>query len=499
MFASRIASTRLLNQNLYQMNLKSFSQIIVSATIGGTFALLGYQTITTNKQQRTIANKIIESSPKIQLSNSTSSSKMIVPSFEEAAEKTLNTVVHIKTISSQTNSNRIDPYQEFFFGIPRNQQEREVAGSGSGVIISNDGYIATNNHVINGAKEIEIILNDKRTYTANVVGTDPSTDLALLKIDANDLPAIYYGNSDQVNIGEWVLAVGNPFNLNSTVTAGIVSAKGRNINILKEDYAIESFIQTDAAVNPGNSGGALVNQNGQLIGINTAIASNTGSYTGYSFAVPVNMVKKIMGDLLKFGTVQRALLGVKIQDINQDLAQANDINDFKGVYVSDVLENGSADEADLQRGDIIKKVEETDISSTSELQEKIGQYHPGDKVTITYIRNGDINTAELILKNKKGTTESVQKDILFLGAKLDELSKNEAKKLGIVNGVKISKLEVGKFMREGIKQDFIITKINNQKVHSPQDVLKILKGKKGGFLIEGIYPNGTKGYYGLGM
>ena len=221
-----------------------------------------------------------------------------MPSFELAAKQTVNSVVHIKTISTKDlGHQQIDPFQEFFFGRPQKGPQKEVTGSGSGVIISKDGYIATNNHVVEGAVKIEVTLNDKKTYNGKIVGTDPTTDLALIKIEESDLPAIYYGNSDDVNIGEWVLAVGNPFNLTSTVTAGIVSAKGRNINILKEDYAIESFIQTDAAVNPGNSGGALVNQNGELIGINTAIASNTGSYTGYSFAVPVNMVKKIMGDL----------------------------------------------------------------------------------------------------------------------------------------------------------------------------------------------------------
>ena len=298
--------------------MKKFSQNILSATLGATLALGGFYFINKDETKELSSPVIIREPAKIQLSKTNLNSLSTVPSFELAAKQTVNSVVHIKTISTKDlGHQQIDPFQEFFFGRPQKGPQKEVTGSGSGVIISKDGYIATNNHVVEGAVKIEVTLNDKKTYNGKIVGTDPTTDLALIKIEESDLPAIYYGNSDDVNIGEWVLAVGNPFNLTSTVTAGIVSAKGRNINILKEDYAIESFIQTDAAVNPGNSGGALVNQNGELIGINTAIASNTGSYTGYSFAVPVNMVKKIMGDLAKHGTVQRALLGVQIREINQ--------------------------------------------------------------------------------------------------------------------------------------------------------------------------------------
>lgn len=480
------------------MNVKSISQIILSATLGGTFALSGFYFFNQEEPKKDIVQKVVHSQPQIHLSNAQPNLKANMPTFESAAEKTVNSVVHIKTISQQSNQGVSDPYQEFFFGRPRGRQQ-EVAGSGSGVIISEDGYIATNNHVVKGAKEIEITLNDKRTYKASVIGTDPTTDLALIKIDEKELPSIYYGNSDEVNIGEWVLAVGNPFNLNSTVTAGIVSAKGRNINILKEDYAIESFIQTDAAVNPGNSGGALVNQNGQLIGINTAIASNTGSYTGYSFAVPVNMVKKIMGDLLKHGTVQRALLGVQIRDISQELARANNLDNFNGVFVSKVMEGSAADDANLKSGDVIQKVGSKSVTSTAELQEQIGQFHPGDKVMIQFIRNGEVKSASLILKNKQGTTSSIQKEVLFLGAQLESIDSKEKDQLGIKNGVQISKLQLGKFMREGIKKDFIITRINNKPVSTPNEVIETLNAKKGGYLIEGIYPNGTKAYYGIGM
>lgn len=481
------------------MNIKNISQGILTATAGGALALSGFFMFS-NQNQSAIKGDIITAQPQITLSSNSSNASPSIPSFENAAEKTLNSVVHIKTISTQEQQIAQDPFQGLFFGNPGPKtRKREVAGSGSGVIISSDGYITTNNHVIKGAKEIEVTLNNKQTYKATIVGIDPTTDLALIKINEQDLPAISYGNSDQLNVGEWVLAVGNPFNLNSTVTAGIVSAKGRNINILKEDYAIESFIQTDAAVNPGNSGGALVNQNGELIGINTAIASNTGSYTGYSFAVPVNMVKKIMGDLLKFGTVQRALLGVQIRDIDKELAELNDIENLNGVYISKLMLNGAAKDGGLQKGDIIRKVGNTLISSSAELQEQIGQFHPGDKVNITFERDGELNTTELTLKNKLGTTESVKKEILFLGAKFNKISSDEKKALRIENGVKISDLKVGKLMREGIKKDFIITKINNKKVSTPDEVIALLKDKKGGFLIEGIYSNGTKAYYGFGI
>ena len=296
-----------------------------------------------------------------------------------------------------------------------------------------------------------------------------------------------------------MLAVGNPFNLNSTVTAGIVSAKGRNINILKEDYAIESFIQTDAAVNPGNSGGALVNQHGELIGINTAIASNTGSYTGYSFAIPVNIVKKIMGDLVKHGTVQRALLGIQIRELNQTLAEEQEIKDLEGVYISKVFSGSSADDSNLKSGDIIRYIDGAKISSPSELQERIGQYQPGDKVEVTYDRNHLIYTSILTLKNKLGTINSVAKEIYFFGAQLEQVSNKEKKLLKIKNGVKIQSLKSGFFLNEGMKKGFIITKLNNQIVVSPEGLVNTLKNTKGGILIEGIYPNGSKAYYGFGL
>ncbi|MAS52737.1 MAG: deoxyribonuclease HsdR [Flavobacteriales bacterium] len=480
--------------------MKTFSQNIVAASIGATLALGGFYAINNYQNNATNVPLVIPESQRIQLSKTTIPALKSMPTFELAAKQTVNSVVHIKTVATkQMAHQQFDPFEDFFFGRPKNSPKQEVAGSGSGVIISEDGYIATNNHVVEGAVKIEVTLNDKKTYNGRIVGTDPTTDLALIKIEEVNLPAIFYGNSDNVNIGEWVLAVGNPFNLTSTVTAGIVSAKGRNINILKEDYAIESFIQTDAAVNPGNSGGALVNQSGELIGINTAIASNTGSYTGYSFAVPVNMVKKIMGDLAQHGTVQRALLGIQIREINQELAEKNNILNLEGIYISKVMNESSAEDGGLKNGDIIRSINGVKVKSPSELQEKVGQYRPGDIVNVEYERNGTIRNTALTLKNKLGTTGSVAKEILFLGAHIGNVSSKEKKELGIEGGVKIDNLTQGKLLQQGVKKGFIITKINQKAIKSPEQLIDTLKYLKGGVLIEGVYPSGAKAYYGFGM
>ena len=480
--------------------MKKFSQNIVAASLGAAFALGGFYAISNFQKKTTNVPVVVPESPKIQLSKTAVPALKNMPTFELAAKQTVNSVVHIKTIATkQIVHQQFDPFEDFFFGRPKKSPKQEISGSGSGVIISEDGYIATNNHVVEGAVKIEVTLNDKKTYNGRIVGTDPTTDLALIKIDEVNLPAIYYGNSDNLNIGEWVLAVGNPFNLTSTVTAGIVSAKGRNINILKEDYAIESFIQTDAAVNPGNSGGALVNQNGELIGINTAIASNTGSYTGYSFAVPVNMVKKIMGDLAKHGAVQRALLGIQIREINQELAEQNNTSNLEGIYVSKVMNESAAEDGGLKSGDIIRAINGVKVKSPSQLQEKVGQYRPGDIVNIEFEREGKLKNTALTLKNKLGTTESVKKEILFLGAHIGKISSKEKKELGIESGVKIGNLTHGKLLQQGVKKGFIITRINQKAIKSPDQLVNMLKTLKGGVLIEGIYPSGAKAYYGFGM
>ena len=305
--------------------------------------------------------------------------------FTQAAERSVEAVVHVKT--KYYRQQYVDPFYHFFFGRPQQSQQPSAMASGRGVILSNDGYIVTNNHVIEDANEIEVVLNDKRTFAAQLIGTDPNTDLALLKIEATDLPTIEIGNSDDLRVGEWVLAVGNPFNLTSTVTAGIVSAKARSINILNSDMKIESFIQTDAAVNPGNSGGALVNTRGQLVGINTAIASQTGSYAGYAFAIPTAIMQKVVADLRQYGTVQRALLGIRMLDITQQVKDQLSLESMEGVYVGEVISGSAADKAGMKAGDVIVQVDGRPINASSQLQEQIGRKNPGDQITIL-VRRG---------------------------------------------------------------------------------------------------------------
>ncbi len=427
----------------------------------------------------------------------------VLPDFSTAAEKTVNAVVHVKTTyeAHQTQPS----LQDFFFGNPFGGDfgyRMPSKASGSGVIISSDGYIVTNNHVVEDADDIQIVLNDKRKYTAKLIGRDPATDIALLKIEEKDLPTIPYGNSDKLKIGEWVLAVGNPFNLTSTVTAGIVSAKARNINLLrqKQQYAIESFIQTDAAVNPGNSGGALVNTNGELVGINTAIASQTGSYSGYSFAVPVSIVKKVVADLKEYGTVQRALLGVNIRDVDAKLAEELDMDKPEGVYVVNVNKGSAAEEAGIEKEDVIVKVNDVTVEKVSELQEQISRYSPGDKITVWVERNGKLKKFLVTLKNSLGTTDVINKDIIqVLGASFSSISTETKEKLKIKNGVQVTDLQSGKLMRAGVRTGFIITHINRKKVDSPKDIQDILKDTHGGVYIQGVYPDGEVAYYAFGI
>ncbi len=424
--------------------------------------------------------------------------------FTTAAERTVNTVVHVKTESTVVNSLQ-HPLFDFFGYESAPQVQR---GSGSGVIISHDGYIVTNNHVIDGAQSIVVSLNNNKTYDATVIGTDAATDLAVLKIEEAQLPYIHFGNSEELRIGEWVLAVGNPFDLTSTVTAGIVSAKARNINILRGDanreiFPIESFIQTDAAVNPGNSGGALVNTKGELIGINTAIASRTGSYTGYSFAVPSSIVSKVTTDIVEYGIVQRAFIGVRISEVTQEIALERGMGKVEGVYVDALVENGAAAEAGVEQGDVILRVGSSTVKTVPELQEQISKYRPGDKVNITVWRNNKEKSLPLLLKNQRGNTElrSAERETTLsaLGASLENVSATEMKNLKINGGAKITKLGKGKLAEAGVKQDFIITRIDGREVRTPDDVVSILAGKTGGVLVEGIYTNGRKSYYGFGM
>ncbi len=419
--------------------------------------------------------------------------------FTQAAESTVNAVVHVKTkVFREMDAN---PIYEFFFGATPEGSAAPILGFGSGVILSSDGYIVTNNHVIEGSDEIEVILNDRREFTAKLIGRDPSTDLALIKIDGKDLPILNYGNSDQLKLGEWVLAVGNPYNLTSTVTAGIVSAKARNINILRNNFSIESFIQTDAAVNPGNSGGALVNTSGQLIGINTAIASRTGAYTGYSFAIPVSIVKKVVADIREFGEVQRAIIGVTIQNVTAQLIKEKKLDGIKGVYINGVNDDGAAKAAGIKVGDVVLAINDIEVNSVAELQEQVSRFRPNDHISVQVKRAGKMKHYELVLRNLNGTTDIVKTEELvsILGATFEPASFVDKRKLGIRNGVKIISLESGKLMKVGVKKGFIITSINKLPVSSVKDISDILSEVNGGVMIEGVYGDGSKTYYAFGL
>lgn len=421
--------------------------------------------------------------------------------FTVAAENSTAGVVHVTSTRKASNTQfQRNPFEDLFgpyFQPPRQGPQK---ASGSGVIISPDGYIVTNNHVINEAENIEIVLNDNNKYIAELVGTDPSTDLALLKINASNLSYIPFANSDSVKVGSWVMAVGNPFNLASTVTAGIVSAKGRNINILQDNAAVESFIQTDAAVNPGNSGGALVDLNGNLIGINTAIASPTGSYAGYSFAVPSNLVQKVVRDLREYGIVQRGYLGVTIRNVDTDLATELDLPDVSGVYINSILEGSAADEAGLKQGDVIRKLDGEPVLNTPLLQENVARHRPGDEVTVEYVRNGKVKTTTVTLKNKNLGTELLDKTSVqmteILGVALQDLSQDKLKELDIDGGVQVTKIGQGRVSRyTDMSEGFIITSIDREPVRNKDQFLKILGQKQGGVMVEGIYPGQPGTYY----
>lgn len=441
--------------------------------------------------------------------------------FTNTTEKVLDAVVHIKSIRTMGNGNTgqfqyrqlPDPFREFFGDRFKNApqvpdgrlQPQPMYGTGSGVIINQDGYIITNNHVIDNADEVEVTLYDNETYKATVIGTDPTTDLALLQIKADNLKTMAMVNSDDVEVGEWVLAVGNPMGLNSTVTAGIVSAKARNININKEKFAVESFIQTDAAINPGNSGGALVNLEGNLIGINTAIASRTGTYNGYGFAVPSNIVTKVVEDILKYGSVQRGMLGVTIRTMDGTLAKEKDVDFSKGVWVENVGENSAADKAGIEEGDIITKVNDVLVNTSPRLQEIIASKRPGDKVKVTVKRDGKEKTFDVVLENSKGTTNIMKKEkkevLNLLGADFETLDEEVAEKLDIDGGVKVVRLYPGKIRKETqMREGFIITHIDNKKVKDIEDVADVLEDKDGGVILEGTYEDRPgKYYYAFGM
>jgi serine protease Do len=436
--------------------------------------------------------------------------------FTLAAEKTVHSVVHIKSKMTQKAVSRRQPdifdlFGDDFGGQRRGSQPQE--SSGSGVIISADGIIVTNNHVVADSDELEVIMDDKRSFKAKVIATDPNTDIAVIQIKAENLPFLTFANSDEVRVGEWVLAVGNPFNLESTVTAGIISAKGRSIGILQEARngnpnanPLESFIQTDAAVNPGNSGGALVNLKGELIGINTAIASQTGSFTGYSFAVPTSIVKKVTGDLLKYGNVQRGYLGVIITEVNSKVAEELDLKVSQGVYIERFSDaNSSAKVAGLKIGDVITKIDGVDVKSSSKLQEMVARHRPGEAVQVVAVdKDGKTRTVNVTLKNLSGTNSIVKADasaevkIEDLGVKVGNLSSSEKSKLGLKGGAKVLSLdEDGRLAQNGIEDGFIITKVDQDEIANANDFAEKMNGRKGRIRIEGTYAAepGSRYYY----
>ncbi|WP_084374117.1 S1C family serine protease [Reichenbachiella faecimaris] len=427
------------------------------------------------------------------ISNSQIANSNLLPveDFVDASEHSTNSVVFIKNLS--VINYRTGHWMDWFFE-PRTSQRMST---GSGVILSHDGYIITNNHVIEDADEIEVV-HKKRSYKGHIVGTDPSTDLAVIKIDVNDFPAIALGNSGEVKVGEWVLAVGNPFNLTSTVTAGIVSAKGRNINILKDKFPIESFIQTDAAINPGNSGGALVNRKGELIGINTAILSRTGSYAGYGFAVPVDIVKKVFNDIVQYGEVQKAFFGAEFADIDNEVAEELQINSLNGVIITHVQKGWAADKADLEKGDIVTEVNGEPLYDKAQLEEMIGYKYPGDLIQLTLKRGNKSVSKTLEFSNREGTTEILKRNIYTsqsLQASFESISKAERDLIGIKSGIRVIEVGNGFFRKLDIPEGFIITEINHSNIESPQELEDVLNKIRGKVIVSGITTSGRRVYY----
>lgn len=428
------------------------------------------------------------------------------PDLTYAAENAVKAVVNIEAIREVSvggsRSFGFDPFYEFF-GIPYGggrsygePQTREQRAGGSGVIISADGYIVTNNHVVEEASKLKVKLNDGRTFDAELIGTDPTTDVALIKVEAEGLPTLPFGNSDALRLGEWVLAIGSPFDLQSTITAGIVSAKARQLGVIPDELRVESFIQTDAAVNPGNSGGALVNTRGELVGINTVIKSSTGSYIGYSFAIPETIVRKVVVDLKEYGVVQRALLGVRYRVIDdlfiEELGDELDIKTPGGLYVNEVVEGSAAEEAGLRKGDIITAIDGVKTNDASTLVEKIARHRPGDKVTLDYMRNGAKKEAVVVLRNKVGKSEPVTRETMdvaeVLGGKFVDASKSVCNELEIRGGVQvISVKKDGLLGRSGIREGFVITYINDRPVLSVSALQRMSEQIQ---TIDGIYPNG---------
>ena len=478
---------------------KGFLIVLLSVLLSG---LTAYAIVKTAAPAVSSEPQTVTYSPDGQTVRTVNLSLSDYPDFTYAAENAVEAVVYVKVTIQSRQSNSPSPMDDLFryffgedpYGGSRGYRGQAPArqGSGSGVIIRPDGYIVTNNHVVENASTIEVTLNNNKTYEATVVGTDPATDVALIKIDATGLPTVQFADSDQLRLGEWVLAIGSPLGeeLRSTITAGIVSAKGRSMPNYDGQFKIESFIQTDAAVNPGNSGGALVNKQGELVGINTAIVSTTGSFAGYSFAVPSNIVKKVVSDLIDFGSVKRAMLGVSGLSVDDKVAKEYKLNVSEGAYVGEVVKGGAADKAGIKAADVIIGVDGTKIGSMSDLQAKVNNFHPGDKATVKVLRDGkalDI-PVEFTDGNVADGTVSSEGTVAFYGAQLKATE----------NGVLIVSAGNGKLARAGGEDGFVIRFVNDQKVTKPQDVIDIAKKSKRSIFIEGVTADGRPGYFGFG-
>ena len=477
------------------MKARRFLGLFVVAVLGALVAIIVYARIF---QPRTTVVEV-PAEHSMRYVNLPSASSENTLDFTDAVANSIDAVVHVKT--KMFREYQVNPLYEFFFGEQPRAEAPPLLGFGSGVIISRDGYVVTNNHVIEDSDEIVVVLDNKKEYNARLIGTDPSTDVALLKVDAEDLAFLPFGNSDELRLGEWVLAIGNPFNLTSTVTAGIVSAKARNLPLNRaQEYSIESFIQTDAAVNPGNSGGALINTRGQLVGINTAIATRTGSFSGYSFAIPVTIVEKVVNDFIEYGAVQRAILGVEIRDVTAELAREENLDEIEGVFVAGVRDGGAAKEAGIRPKDIIIAIDNKRVNSMSELQEMVSKYRPGETVRVVIKRNGELKQYDLVLRNLEGSIGMVHGDdkLELLGATFAPLSEREKKSLGISNGIRVKSVKQGKFRQVGIREGFVLTTVNKKPVSNVNDIASILNESEGGIIIEGMDRNGSKAYYAFG-
>ncbi|MEG1648900.1 MAG: trypsin-like peptidase domain-containing protein [Rikenellaceae bacterium] len=471
---------------------------LFSAFVGGASSYLIQKTFGSQ------VSKVISVAEQVPSHFTSNSSSAEYPDLTYAAEKTVPTVVGIeKRISARRSQNEyyggdISPFLEMFGfrgQIPQQREPQDQRSGGSGVIISEDGYIVTNNHVVEDADQLFVTLDNGKRIPAKLIGTDPTTDIALIKIDEKGLPFTTFGDSEKLRLGEWVIAVGNPYGLNSTVTAGIVSAKGRNLDVIPSQFRIEAFIQTDAAVNPGNSGGALVNASGELIGINTVIKSPTGSYAGYSFAVPSSIVKKVIVDLMEYGLVQRAMLGIQYNEINEAFIEAKakelGVKEKSGLYVAEVTEGGAAEAAGIKKGDVLFELNGIAINGSPALQEQIAKNRPGESVNVGIKRDGTVKHFDVVLRNKAGETKLLEKNsvdiVSFLGGEFAELSDKAKKELKINSGVQIVKIGNGMLAKGGVKAGYIITHINGKEIRSVGDLDRFTDKVE---VIDGLYPNG---------